>query len=53
MAKQKDTCMQRKIRLVMRENKDKSRKQRIAIALSVARKHCGEPTPSKLKRQKR
>ncbi|KKN45007.1 hypothetical protein LCGC14_0687680 [marine sediment metagenome] len=42
MAKKKDTCMQRKIRIVMRENKNKPSKQRIAIALSVARKHCGK-----------
>jgi len=45
--------MERKIRRVMRENKNKPRKQRIAIALSVARKHCNVSTPSKVKRKRK
>lgn len=36
----KDACMDRKISKVYKEQSGKPKKQRIAIALSVARKHC-------------
>ncbi len=37
----KDKCTRDKIAKVMRENKDKPQRQRIAMALNIARKHCG------------
>lgn len=40
--KKPKTCTQKKISKVMRENKDKPKKQRIAMALSIARRHCGK-----------
>ncbi len=45
--------MRDKVRKVMRENKDKPPKQRIAMALNIARKHCGVRPPPGLQKRKR
>ena len=41
MVRRKSECMKRKVAKVMRENRDKPKKQRIAMALNIARRHCG------------
>ncbi len=47
-----DKCMEAKIAKVMRENKDKPQRQRIAMALNIARKHCGVRAPPGLHKRK-